>query len=103
MSIDQGEQVKSLPLWMGEESNASIGVSENLGVLVPKGQADRLSASLELPDSLEAPINAGTKVGQIQVKFDGKPLYASSLATNETYVEGPWMSKILDSIKQLIF
>jgi len=96
-------QVKSLPLWMGETSKASIGVEKNLGVIFPKGQSSKLSAALELPDSLEAPIAAGTPVGHIQIKYDGQPIYKTSLHANQEYLEGPWYMRLLDSVKQLIF
>jgi D-alanyl-D-alanine carboxypeptidase (penicillin-binding protein 5/6) len=100
---EPGAQVKSVPLWMGETGKASIGVSKNLGVIFPKGNSAKLSAALELPDSLEAPITAGTPVGSIQVKYDGEPIYKTSLHVNEDYAEGPWYMRLLDSVKQLIF
>ncbi len=98
-----GANVKSLPLWMGNEPEASIGVQENLGILFPKGKKDLLSAALELPDSLEAPIEKGQHVGHIQIKFDGEPIFRSTLHTNRAYEEGPWYFRLLDSLKQLVF
>jgi D-alanyl-D-alanine carboxypeptidase (penicillin-binding protein 5/6) len=100
---EPGVQVKTLPLWMGETSKAGIGVNKNLGVIFPKGNSAKLSAALELPDNLEAPITAGTPVGNIQVKYDGEPIYKTSLHVIEDYVEGPWYMQLLDSVKQLIF
>ncbi len=98
-----GAEVKSLPLWMGEAPKASIGVNQDLGIIFPKGKSDQLSAALELPDSLHAPITSGVQVGHIQVKFSGKPIYRASLHVNDSYVEGPLWSRLLDMVKQLIF
>ncbi len=96
-----GAEVTSLPLWMGDKSTVGISVSKNLGLIYPKGQKDNLSAALEIPESLEAPLQAGTDIGAITVKFDGKPLLEQRLFVNADYLEGPWWSKILDSIKRL--
>jgi len=98
-----GEPVEALPLWMGQESQASVGVSQDLFVQVPSGTADQISVTLELPDSLEAPIQSGTEVGQIQVQFGGEPVLRSSLHVTETYQEGPFLSQIMDWFKRLVF
>ena len=98
-----GDVVKSIPLYMGNTSEMNVGVQKNLGVLFPKGQKDKLSAALELPDSMEAPLTAGQQVGHIQVKFDGQPVYRSTLHSNSQYEEGPWYSQLLDTLKQMIF
>ena len=98
-----GEPVKTLPLWMGQQSQASVGVVQNLAVQVPSGEAAKLSVTLKLPDSLEAPLESGTEVGQIQVRFDDKPVLESSLHVTGTYEEGPFLSQILDWFTRLIF
>ncbi len=103
IAYQPGAEIKSLPLWFGETSQASIGVQKKLGIIFPRGQSDKLSATLELPASLEAPIAAGTPVGYIQVKYDQQPIYRTSLQVNESYAEGPWHKRILDSIKQFIY
>lgn len=103
VAYEPGTEIKSLPLWMGNVSSASIGITRKLGIIFPKGKRDKLSAELELPESLEAPIDQGTAIGQIHIKFDGQPFYKSSLYVNEDYPEGSWYSKILDSVKRLIF
>jgi D-alanyl-D-alanine carboxypeptidase (penicillin-binding protein 5/6) len=98
-----GDQVKALPLWMGTQPEAVVSVPKNLGIVFPKGKKDLLSAALELPESLEAPIDSGTEVGHIQVKFDGHPVLRSPLQVEGQYDEGPWYSQWLDSLKQMIF
>lgn len=98
-----GEPVKTLPLWMGQQSQASVGVEQSFAVQVPSGEAARLSVTLELPDSLEAPIERGTEVGQIQARFDGEPVRRSSLHVTETHEEGPFLSQVLDWFKRLVF
>jgi D-alanyl-D-alanine carboxypeptidase (penicillin-binding protein 5/6) len=101
--FEPGSEVKSLRLWMGQDTAASIGVERSLGIVYPRGKKGSLSAAIELPDSIEAPIDAGTRVGTIHLKFDGKAVYETPLIVNQSYDEGPWTSQILDSLKQLVF
>lgn len=96
-----GGEVTSVPLWMGEQSTASLGVNRHLGLVFPKGQKEKLSASLDIPESLEAPIEKGADAGSILIKFGGEPLLEHRLYVNNDYQEGPWWSKLLDSVKRL--
>lgn len=98
-----GDVVQSIPLWMGRESEAEISVNRPLGVIFPKGKADNLSAVLELPDGLDAPLDAGAAIGHIQIKYDGEPVLRSALYTRRAYTEGPWYSKLLDVLKKWVF
>ena len=96
-----GKEVSSLPLWMGEENTAALSVDHHLGLVYPKGHKSRLTAALSVPEELEAPLAAGTEVGTITVKYDGKPLTEQPLFITEDYVEGPWWSKLFDSVHRL--
>ncbi len=98
-----GEPVRTLPLWMGKQSQAEVGVMHNLVVKIPSGEDARLSVTLELPDSLEAPIARGSEVGEAEVLFDGKPVQKSSLHVVKAYEEGSFLSRVLDWFMRQIF
>lgn len=102
IAYQPGDEISALRLWFGETLQASVGVQEKINLVVPKGKSAKLSAALELPASLNAPIEAGTPVGYIQVKYDQQPVYRTSLLVNESYAEGPWHKRIMDYMKQLI-
>ncbi len=96
-----GDEVTRVRLWMGEEKEAGIGVSGQLGVVYPKGKRERLSAALDIPESLEAPLDSGTDVGSIQVKYNGTPVLERRLYLNADYSSGPWWSRLKDSVLRL--
>ncbi|MBX2868589.1 MAG: D-alanyl-D-alanine carboxypeptidase [Acidiferrobacterales bacterium] len=96
-----GADVSKVPLWMGKQADAGVGVPKPLGLVYPKGQRDKLSAALNIPESLEAPLEAGKDVGSIVLKYDGKPLLEQRLLINADHPEGPWWSQLIDSVKRL--
>ena len=96
-----GSEVARVPLWMGELDEASLGVGDYLGLVFPKGQRERLSAALNIPESMEAPLAGGADVGSIEVKYDGQPLLTRRLLLNQDYPEGPWWSRLMDSVLRL--
>jgi D-alanyl-D-alanine carboxypeptidase (penicillin-binding protein 5/6) len=65
--------VSMLDVWKGSASKVRAGVTRDLFVTVPKGQADKLKADLMSEQPLVAPIAAGQRVATLRVTFDGKP------------------------------
>lgn len=102
MAFRPDSRIASVPLWLGLEREAPVGVSRNLGIPYPKGTRDKLVATLELPEGLEAPLPQGREVGQIQIKYDGEKVYETSLHVLHDHAEGPWYRKILDRITRFV-
>jgi len=67
------QAVASLPVWKGSGNSVRAGFIDDLYVSVPKGQADKLKASLESRQPLFAPIAAGQRLGVMKLTLDGKP------------------------------
>ena len=98
-----GGTVKTLPLWMGRQPRARVGVARDLAILYPKGGKDKLSGVVNLPDSLEAPLRAGQAVGDFEVKFAGQTVRTAGLHAVGAYPEGTWSSQLADWFKRLLF
>ncbi len=97
-----GDEVATLPLWMGQRRRAQVGVARPLGILYPAGGKDKLSGALNLPASLAAPLTAGQAVGSIEIKFGQAAIHTATLHVNENYREGAWWRQALDWLKRLI-
>jgi D-alanyl-D-alanine carboxypeptidase (penicillin-binding protein 5/6) len=66
--------VKEIEVWKGARGTLKAGFRSDLVVTVPKGQGDKLKAELLSQSPLVAPVAAGTRVGNLRVTLDGKPL-----------------------------
>jgi D-alanyl-D-alanine carboxypeptidase (penicillin-binding protein 5/6) len=69
----KNQPVVSLPLWKGASNSVKAGFPGDLYVSLPKGQADKVKASLESRQPLLAPVAAGQKIGVMKLTLDGKP------------------------------
>ena len=63
-----------------------------ISILVPKGKAPKVTAEVELPESVSAPITAGDTVGKITFKLDGEVIgeqniTSAATATRITFAE----------------
>jgi len=100
--LEKDTHVMTIPMLMGEENEATVGVTEVIRLVYPKATRDRLSASFDLPGYVDAPLVNGQQVGFIQVKYDDLPVLRSSLHVIGDYSEGPWYKRIFDKTKRKI-
>jgi len=71
---EKGQSIASLKVWKGRSDTLSAGFDRDLYFTLPKGQADKLKATLESQQPLVAPVAAGQRVGTMKISLDGKPL-----------------------------
>lgn len=94
-----GSAVTELRIWKGTENQVPVGVTHDLYVTVPKGAYSQLSATLQVPTRLMAPIKAGAAAGSVHVIFDGKPLLDAQLHALKSVDRGNIFKRMLDSIR----
>lgn len=81
--IPQGEIVTEAPVWLGNRSKVGLTTEEGVRVLIPAGAQSGVTAEAVYHGPLEAPLAAGTRVGDLVVKVPGAgesrvPLIVSS-------------------------
>ncbi len=96
------QEVTTIPLWRGERNMLKTGFGQDLYFSLPKGQRDKLKASIEYQKPLFAPISAGQKVGTVKLTLDGKPMAAYSLVALETIGVANIFGRTWDSIRLLL-
>jgi len=71
---EKGKSVTTLKVWKGSSDTLNAGFNQDLYFSLPKGQADKLKATLESQQPLVAPVTSGQRVGTMKITLDGKPL-----------------------------
>lgn len=70
---EKNQPVATLRVWKGSGNSVKAGFAGDLYLSLPKGQADKLKASVESLQPLLSPINTGQKVGIMKLTLDGRP------------------------------
>ncbi len=66
--------VTTFTVWKGTENSVKAGFAEDVYLSLPKGQSERLKATMKNEQPLIAPISAGQKIGVVMLTLDGKPV-----------------------------
>ncbi|MCX7184436.1 MAG: D-alanyl-D-alanine carboxypeptidase [Nitrosospira sp.] len=96
------QEVTTMPLWKGAQETLRTGFSQDLYFTLPKGQSDKLKATMEYQRPLVAPISAGQKVGVVKLSLDGKPIAEYPLVALETVGIANIFGRTWDSIRLLL-
>lgn len=67
---DAGEALTTQKLWKGRANELRLGLSEPLLVSTARGKYDQLQPSMDVPQTLVAPIEEGQVIGTVRVVLD---------------------------------
>ncbi len=81
-ALSAGENVRLLPVTDGKQQTVQVQAGETLYAPIPKGSIPVLM--YELPDEVEAGIDAGEEIGQAVLMLGGKQLASVPLVAAET-------------------
>lgn len=70
---EKNQPVATLRVWKGSGNSIKTGFASDLYLSLPKGQIDKLKASVESLQPLLSPISTGQKVGIMKLTLDGRP------------------------------
>ncbi len=92
----KGQQLAQPKVWKGEVESVGLGVADDVLVLIPKGKYDQLQARMDLPSLLIAPVDAGQRLGTVNVTLDGKVLVDQPLVALAAAPEGGIWRRMVD-------
>ena len=70
----KGQEVGSLRVWKGTRDDVRAGVDRDLDLVLPRGDAQKVTADFVSEQPLVAPVSAGQRVGIVKVTLDGKSI-----------------------------
>jgi D-alanyl-D-alanine carboxypeptidase (penicillin-binding protein 5/6) len=98
---EKNQPVATLQVWKGGSNSVRAGFTSDFYLTLPKGQADKIKASVESLQPLLAPISAGQQVGVMKLTLDGKPFRELPVVALEAVPLAGILGRGWDSIRLL--
>ncbi|MGQ0748907.1 MAG: D-alanyl-D-alanine carboxypeptidase family protein [Betaproteobacteria bacterium] len=98
---EKNRPVATLQVWKGSSNVVKAGFTSDLYLTLPKGEAEKLKASVESMQPLLAPIGAGQRVGTVKIMLDGKPYRELPVVALEEVPVAGVLGRSWDSIRLL--
>ena len=97
--FQKGVELAQSKVWKGETDQVAAGLASDLTLTVPRGQMDKLQASMTFQPQLIAPIQQGDVIGKVEVSHNDKVIHTSDLIALQAVEEGGLFRRFWDSIR----
>jgi serine-type D-Ala-D-Ala carboxypeptidase (penicillin-binding protein 5/6) len=92
------QSLKKVRVWLGQKKYVTMGFTKPLYVTIPVGQYKALRASLNMQQSITAPITQGQNVGKVVIKLHNKVIATEPVVALSNDPEGGFWSRLTDHI-----
>ncbi|TBU78578.1 D-alanyl-D-alanine carboxypeptidase family protein [Phytopseudomonas daroniae] len=99
----KGTELAQAPVWKGQASQVKAGLAQDLTLTLPKGQLEKLQASMTLNPQIIAPIAQGDVIGKVEVKMGDQVVHSADLVALEAVEEGGFFRSLWDSIRLFFY
>lgn len=91
-----GEKLKDVRVWEGENEQLALGLMDDLTVTIPRGQYKKLEASMEIDQTIIAPVEKGQEMGSVHVKLNGDEIVTMPLVALNSIDKGGLLQRAKD-------
>ena len=95
---DARVMLKNAELWFGEADSIELGLAEDLYVTIPRGSYERVTAEMNLPELIEAPLGESEAIGELRLTLDDEVISRTPLITLSAATEAGFFSRMYQSI-----
>ncbi|YCH22686.1 D-alanyl-D-alanine carboxypeptidase [Pseudomonas sp. D1-3] len=99
----KGAELAQAPVWKGQANQVKAGLAQDLTLTLPKGQLEKLQASMTLNQQITAPIAQGDVIGKVEVKMADQVVHSADLVALEAVEEGGFFRQLWDSIRLFFY
>jgi D-alanyl-D-alanine carboxypeptidase (penicillin-binding protein 5/6) len=93
--------LKTMRVWKGDAENLPLGLTEDVYVTVPRGQYEKLSASMTVERVIEAPARKGQRFGTVNLRVGEDALAEQPLVALQDVAEGGLWRRMVDEVRLL--
>jgi len=97
----RNQSVTQLRVWKGSSDMIKAGFTSDLYLALPKGQSDKIKASVESLQPLLAPVTPGQRVATLKLEIDGKPYRELPVVALEAVPVAGIFGRTWDSLRLL--
>ena len=96
---EKGQAISTLKVWKGARNELKAGLPADLYVVLPRGDADKLTADFVSQQPLVAPVSEGQPVGTVRLSLEGKPLGEHAAVALEAVPVAGFFGRMWDTMR----
>jgi D-alanyl-D-alanine carboxypeptidase (penicillin-binding protein 5/6) len=97
------EPLQSARVWLGEQDELKLGISNGAFITIPRGQKGNLHVEFSIDEVIKAPVMKGLEYGNVKISLDDKVLLDKPLVSLHDVEEAGFLARVWDYIKLFFY
>lgn len=93
---DAGDVLSSTKVWSGKENSVELGMTEEVVATIPRGQSGTLQATLNIDETITAPIEVGQVLGTVEISLGDEIIYQGDVAALQAVERAGFIKRLID-------
>ncbi|MEX2130348.1 MAG: D-alanyl-D-alanine carboxypeptidase family protein [Pseudohongiellaceae bacterium] len=86
----------NVPVYSGKLNAVDLGIAEEVYITIPRGQAEEMSASMNIEEVIKAPLEQGQIMGTVTVVLEDDLLYQGNVIAMQAVEQGGIFKRFID-------
>lgn len=98
---DSNQVLTNVPIYSGVQNSVNIGIEDDVYITIPRGQAEAMTATVDVDEIIRAPLSDRQIMGEVRVVLDDNILYQGDVITMQAVEQGGLLKRFIDWITLL--
>jgi D-alanyl-D-alanine carboxypeptidase (penicillin-binding protein 5/6) len=98
---DANQVLTNVPVWSGGQNAVDLGIQEEVYITIPRGQAESMTASVDVDEVIRAPLSDRQIMGVVNVTLDNDVIFQGEVVTMQAIGRGGVLKRFIDWITLL--
>lgn len=94
--FSENEILGNTKIWSGAAESVDVGIQTPMTVTIPRGRADSLVATLEIDETIKAPISVGQVLGKVKITLGEQVFYDGPVVAMQEVERGSFIKRLMD-------
>ena len=93
---DANQILTNVPVFSGTQNAVDLGISEEVYITIPRGQADAMTATVDVDEIIRAPLDKSQIMGVVRVVLSDNILYQGDVIAMQEVERGGVLKRFID-------
>lgn len=93
---DANQILTNVPVFSGKQNAVDLGISEEVYITIPRGQAEAMTATVDVDEIIRAPLDKSQVMGVVRVVLNNDILYYGDVIAMQEVERGGMLKRFID-------
>jgi len=98
---DSNQILTNVPIYSGAQNSVDLGIEDEVYITIPRGQAEAMTATVDVAETIRAPLSDRQIMGEVRVVLDDDTLYQGNVVAMQAVEQGGLLKRFIDWITLL--